>query len=459
MKLIPRNDLENNVVAYYLKEEALAKALKRIQNRAAKGMLSKIGNILSAAGYKGADDPTVMLRPADPRTIRELERIADELPDIPRRNMLSKLYGQIGTGNLTVKRAIRDVLEFDTYSHSIELYDRSKDHLRRVTEEAMLRGEYAVQKGVGIGWQVDAPGLKEVDRFLDKRWTQNKATEFLKPMSQIVQDQVSQGLLLGEHPSKIAERIKNVEPISDVRAKRMARTTVTAVSNEAHAEQFEKHGIKRYEFRAMFNERTCIECGRLDGKVFNMADKQPGVNFPPIHPNCRCTTAAALSKEAKERLRETAIKNGHKLPLRDQMTFEEWKKQQEDAKAKAQKTDKPEKTEKPKSKKFEAKKTVNSIKGMDLVSKERKELAIKQMKEAPKVMQKAWDTNSSGLKIAEVKSKKGGYYSPSTHDVHINEDSDQRKGYWYNPETKQGEMRWSSYTPRTGSCITNWATP
>ncbi|MBQ7979656.1 MAG: minor capsid protein [Candidatus Methanomethylophilaceae archaeon] len=90
----------------------------------------------------------------------------------------------------------------------------------------------------------------------------------------------------------------------------------------------ETEGVKQYESRSMFNERTCIECGRLDGKMFNMADKQPGINFPPIHPNCRCTTAAALSKEAKERLRETAIKNGHKLPLRDQMTFEEWKKQQ-----------------------------------------------------------------------------------------------------------------------------------
>lgn len=43
---------------------------------------------------------------------------------------------------------------------------------------------------------------------------------------------------------------------------------------------------------ASFGERTCDVCGGLDGRRFKLSEKQPGVNFPPLHPNCRCTTVA-----------------------------------------------------------------------------------------------------------------------------------------------------------------------
>ncbi len=43
---------------------------------------------------------------------------------------------------------------------------------------------------------------------------------------------------------------------------------------------------------ASIGERTCETCGALDGKRFKLSDKQDGVNFPPLHPNCRCTTIA-----------------------------------------------------------------------------------------------------------------------------------------------------------------------
>ena len=356
MRITPRNDLESTVISYYDKEMPLKKILERSQNRLAKGMLTKISNILNAAGYDGSHNPSVLLRQADPSTVRELERIANGLPAKERRKVLSKLYGQVGNGSLTVRKAIRDVMEFDTYQESLELYKKGNRALRSVSEEGMLRGEFLVQKSVGIGWQTDAPGLNRVDALLKKRWTQNDAVDFLKPMSKVVEDQLSTGMLLGEHPSKLAERVRNVEGISEVRANRMARTTVTAVSNEAHMDAYKRHGVKRYEFRAMFNERTCSACGSLDGRIFNLDDKNPGVNFPPIHPNCRCTTGAALSKEVKERLKQNAINNGHARPIRKDMTFEEWKESiGQPVKVKPKPAPAPKPTRTPKTEPFKAK--------------------------------------------------------------------------------------------------------
>ncbi len=71
------------------------------------------------------------------------------------------------------------------------------------------------------------------------------------------------------------------------------RTTQSAISNERHRQEYIKHGTKKYRFLANLDDRTCPVCGALDGKTFNVDDMQPGVNCPPMHDGCRCTTIAA----------------------------------------------------------------------------------------------------------------------------------------------------------------------
>ena len=68
------------------------------------------------------------------------------------------------------------------------------------------------------------------------------------------------------------------------------RTETSHIHNTAELAAYEAAGYEQYEFMASLGERTCDTCGELDGKRFKVADKQYGVNFPPVHPNCRCTT-------------------------------------------------------------------------------------------------------------------------------------------------------------------------
>lgn len=48
-------------------------------------------------------------------------------------------------------------------------------------------------------------------------------------------------------------------------------------------------------------ERTplfaCEVCRDLDGKHFKVKDMMPGENAPPMHPNCRCSTAAYMERD------------------------------------------------------------------------------------------------------------------------------------------------------------------
>lgn len=80
-------------------------------------------------------------------------------------------------------------------------------------------------------------------------------------------------------------------------------------------------GVTEYEYMATMDARTCEVCGALDGKHFPIKDATPGVNFPPMHPNDRCTTVEYDPDDAAD-----WAASGEKMP--ESMTYEEWKDKQ-----------------------------------------------------------------------------------------------------------------------------------
>lgn len=55
---------------------------------------------------------------------------------------------------------------------------------------------------------------------------------------------------------------------------------------------YSKGGYSEYEFMATSDDRTCPSCSALDGKHFLIKDAVVGLNYPPMHEGCRCTTIA-----------------------------------------------------------------------------------------------------------------------------------------------------------------------
>ena len=58
--------------------------------------------------------------------------------------------------------------------------------------------------------------------------------------------------------------------------------------------EYQAKGIKRYKFVSAIDSRTCDVCADLNGQVFNVADAKTGLNFPPMHPNCRSVTTPVI---------------------------------------------------------------------------------------------------------------------------------------------------------------------
>ncbi len=91
-----------------------------------------------------------------------------------------------------------------------------------------------------------------------------------------------------------ARRLSSKMNVSESNALRLVRTEFNHLSNQAALAEYQAKGIKKYKFVAAIDSRTSDICRELDGQIFNVADAKTGLNFPPMHPNCRSVTTPVI---------------------------------------------------------------------------------------------------------------------------------------------------------------------
>lgn len=105
-------------------------------------------------------------------------------------------------------------------------------------------------------------------------------------------------------------------------AERLVRTESSYFSNQGELASYREMGIQEYTFLG----GGCEICMELNGQSFPLDEAEPGLNLPPIHPNCKCTI------KAKAKIDLFKDREGVN-PLESNPKFEEWKKKYVDTPA------------------------------------------------------------------------------------------------------------------------------
>lgn len=112
--------------------------------------------------------------------------------------------------------------------------------------------------------------------------------------------ELNKGLIAGVGSREMAQRLKEYAFVPSTRdAHRLARTELRRIQTEVAREEYKQAGIEQYEYAAV-NRNACPICRDLDGNVYNVSEMQPGLNAPPIHPNCHCTTIPHIDEAEYE---------------------------------------------------------------------------------------------------------------------------------------------------------------
>ena len=105
-------------------------------------------------------------------------------------------------------------------------------------------------------------------------------------------------------------------------AERLVRTESSYFSNQGELASYREMGIQEYTFLG----GGCEICMELNGQSFPLDEAEPGLNLPPIHPNCKCTI------KAKAKIDLFKDREGVN-PLESNPKYEEWKKKYVDTPA------------------------------------------------------------------------------------------------------------------------------
>ena len=112
--------------------------------------------------------------------------------------------------------------------------------------------------------------------------------------------ELQKGFIAGVSSREMARRLKeHCFDKSEKDAFRLARTELRRIQTDVAKDNYERNGITQYEYMAV-NPSACPICRELDGRIFDVARMKAGLNAPPIHPNCHCTTAPHIDTDEYE---------------------------------------------------------------------------------------------------------------------------------------------------------------
>ena len=163
-------------------------------------------------------------------------------------------------------------------------------HLNRNAE----RGVNAAAEAMGFGknFYANNPDISKLfvnvpwsngENFSQKIW--NNTTK----LANYLNSDIAQGIARGDSYERLTRRLRErFSSVSRNDAYRLIYTEGTYVMAEATMQPFTED-FEQYRLSTVGDGKVCDICRSVSQEIFEIKDRQPGVNFPPMHPWCRCS--------------------------------------------------------------------------------------------------------------------------------------------------------------------------
>lgn len=125
--------------------------------------------------------------------------------------------------------------------------------------------------------------------FSDRIWDNKDA------LVKHIKQNLTAGIIRGDSIQKMSRQLKKDLNVLYYQAERLVRTETNYAMNQGHLKGYADSGVvEKYEFLAAIDSRTSKLCKNQNGKVYKLSEATVGVNYPPVHCNCRSTVIPIL---------------------------------------------------------------------------------------------------------------------------------------------------------------------
>ena len=252
--------------------------------------------------------------------------------DYARQNGWNRVYIQYLEKLLNMKYITRlEMLEADI-RYQIELIENNKEKNIKDLMEINYLASYYVRyhdfaTGAEMSVRFDTIDAHTLAQAVAKKWDDgnystrvwNDRNRLVKAMSTILPQSFSRGLNVNKLGDMLAKELN----VSQNRGRTLARTEINNICNQADLTVYKAAGINRYQFVATLDLRTSEICRSMDNTVHEVSQARTGINFPPLHPNCRSTTVAYY-EDLQDLERVAKDSEGKNIRVPRSMSQEEW---------------------------------------------------------------------------------------------------------------------------------------
>lgn len=278
-------------------------AMKLLNSLTDPGDFKALKKALTKLGSDSAQELLAQLNsPAYAARIYRLQELLTQIDHIDQ-----SLYQQ----DLKAQRRWYTSLASDTYNHSI----------------------YDIQQEVGFQFSFKHIDREMINKVMNSAWAGETFSETLwrnvDGVTKEVRKQLTWGLITGKSEKQMAKEIANKYQVGAFESRRLVRTESCYLSNEIQFESYKECGADRYMYIATLDSRTDEECGALDRQIFYVKDKKPGVNCPPMHPFCRCSTKIYIDQSTRSDMKRRARNpiTGRNEIVSANISYSEWAEQ------------------------------------------------------------------------------------------------------------------------------------
>lgn len=211
-----------------------------------------------------------------------------------------------------------------------EQQEQLHDHLAGIYTDTYYQTVYAVSQQTPVLATFARIDTETVEKLLSKPWIDSDFSSRIwadrDKLLRELETALSRSFVRGEPLQRVTKQFSERMRVAENRAKTLIYTESSHASGQAKLESYKETGVKEYDFDASLDLKTCPICAALDGMRFKVTDAQVGVNFPPIHPICYCSSRGVTDFKLDGKKASRNPVTGETEMVDRNMTYAEWHK-------------------------------------------------------------------------------------------------------------------------------------
>lgn len=234
----------------------------------------------------------------------QYRRLMESLPDADKRLLIEQMdefakkypqYAHLMPIRESIYKLNRlEGLQYSVRMQQLEIGAVENEQITEHLNRQAMRGANVAAETMGFGKNFYSNNPDITKLFVNVPWSNGenfsqKIWNNTAKLANYLNSDIAQGIARGDSYDRLVRRLRErFSNVSRNDAYRLIYTEGTYVMAESTIQPFTED-FEKYRLSTVGDGKVCAICRGVSEEIFDIADRQPGVNFPPLHPWCRCT--------------------------------------------------------------------------------------------------------------------------------------------------------------------------